>query len=195
MLAAPGTQGSLTAAGDSQQQQTNSFESGIATSLQDMLSQVIGPNHAVVRVTADLNYDQKASTTETYPNNTPVPLNQTTTKETYTGQGTPPAIGTLSASPTTLPSSVRRDHQLQRPAERHQLRGRQGHPADRAGARRREPDVDRGRRRQQRQRGRRPDDQAARLGCGRHPVARAATPSTSRSCRSTRRRRPRPRRS
>jgi flagellar M-ring protein FliF len=106
VLAAPGTNGTQTAAGDTQQQQTQSFQSTIGTSLQDMLAQVIGPNHAVVRVTADLNYDQKASTTETYPNNKPIPLNQTTTQETYSGQGNPPALGTLSASPTTLPAST-----------------------------------------------------------------------------------------
>ncbi len=105
VLAAPGTNGSQTAAGDSQQQQTTAFQSTISTSLQDMLAQVIGPNHAVVRVTADLNYDQKASTTESYPNNKPIPLNQTTTQETYTGQGNPPAVGSLSAAPTTLPAS------------------------------------------------------------------------------------------
>jgi flagellar M-ring protein FliF len=104
VLAAPGTNGSQTAAGDSQQQQTDAFQSTVGNSIQDMLAQVIGPNHAVVRVTADLDFDQKASTTETYPNNKPVPQNQTTTQESYTGQGNPPAGGTLSASPsTTLP--------------------------------------------------------------------------------------------
>jgi flagellar M-ring protein FliF len=100
VLAAPGTDGTQMAAGNTQQQQTQTYQTNVATSIQDMLAQVIGPNHAVVRVTADLNYDQKAQTTETYPNPKPVPLNQTTTQETYTGQGTPPAIGTLSASPT-----------------------------------------------------------------------------------------------
>ena len=106
VLAAPGTNGSQTAAGDSQEQQTQAFQSQVGTSIQDMLAQVIGPNHAVVRVTANLDFDQKASTTETYPNNKPVPLNQTTTQESYTGQGNPPVGGTLSASPTTLPQST-----------------------------------------------------------------------------------------
>jgi flagellar M-ring protein FliF len=105
VLAAPGTNGSQTAAGDSQQQQTQAFQSAVGTSLQDMLAQVIGANHAVVRVTANLDFDQKASTTETYPNNKPVPQNQTTTQESYTGQGNPPVGGTLSASPTSLPQS------------------------------------------------------------------------------------------
>ncbi len=105
VLAAPGADGTQMAAGDTRQQQTTAFQSNVATSLQEMLAQVIGPNHAVVRVTADLNYDQKASTTETYPNNKPIPQNQTTTQETFTGQGTPPAVGTLSAQPTALPTT------------------------------------------------------------------------------------------
>jgi len=99
-LAAPGTNSQEVAAGNSQQQQTESYQDAVATSLQQMLTQVLGPNHAVVRVTADLNYDQKATSTQTYPNPKPVPLNQSSTVENYKGVGNPPAGGTLSASPT-----------------------------------------------------------------------------------------------
>ncbi len=102
VLAAPGSNGEQIAAGDTRQQQTDAFQSALAKSIQDMLTQVIGPNHAVVRVTADLNYDQQAVTTQSYPNAKPIPLNQTTSQETYTGSGSPPNGGALTASPTTI---------------------------------------------------------------------------------------------
>jgi len=99
-LAAPGTNSQLVAAGNSQQQQTQSYQDAVATSLQQMLTEVLGPNHAVVRVTADLNYDQKATSTQIYPNPKPVPLNSSSKVENYKGVGNPPASGTLSASPS-----------------------------------------------------------------------------------------------
>ncbi len=101
VLAAPGTDGEQIAAGDTRQQQTQAFQNALAKSIQDMLTQVIGPNHAVVRVTADLNYDQRAVTSQTYPNSHPVPQNQSNNTETYSGNGTVPA-GVVSTSPTTL---------------------------------------------------------------------------------------------
>src|SRR5580700_5192112 len=82
-LAAPGTDSQQIAAGNSQQQQTESYQDAVASSLQQMLTEVLGPNHAVVRVTADLDYDQKATSTQTYPNPKPVPLNSTSTVENY----------------------------------------------------------------------------------------------------------------
>src|SRR5581483_4670294 len=62
-----------------------------------MIATVLGPGHSVVRVTADLDFNQTATTTETYGNktNTAVPLTESTSKETYTGNGNPPAAGTL----------------------------------------------------------------------------------------------------
>jgi flagellar M-ring protein FliF len=102
VLAAPGTDSAEMAAGNSRQQQTDAFDNDVAKSIQDMLTQVIGPNRAVVRVTADLDFDQKSSTSQTYPNAKPIPLNQTSTKETYQGNGTPPTGGTLTAGSTQL---------------------------------------------------------------------------------------------
>ena len=53
-----------------------------------MVDQVVGTGHAVVKVTADLDYDQTSTTTERYVSD-PVnpPLADTTTKESYTGSG------------------------------------------------------------------------------------------------------------
>src|SRR5437763_1568931 len=52
LLSAPGDGGDA-AAGDARSSQTRGYEDQLSKSLQDMLTQVIGPNHAVVRVTAD----------------------------------------------------------------------------------------------------------------------------------------------
>lgn len=101
VLAAPGTSSAQLAAGDSRQQETDAFDNDVAKSLQEMLAQVIGPNHAVVRVTADLDFDQKTSTSQTYPNPKPVPLNQSSSTESFNGTGAPPVGGTLSSSSAT----------------------------------------------------------------------------------------------
>ena len=95
VLSAPGS-GGLAAAGDARSSQTAIYEDTVAKSLQDMLATVIGPGHAVVRVTADLDFDQRSTTTEAYANDKQAPaLTESTNKETYTGTGNPPAAGTL----------------------------------------------------------------------------------------------------
>ncbi len=90
MLAAPGDQGQMTAMGDARQYQTSSFESRLASNVEGMLEQVMGPDAAVVTVTADLNFDTVAQTSETYGNDGPdggIPLESTVTNETFTGIG------------------------------------------------------------------------------------------------------------
>lgn len=76
------------AAGDQRAQQTADFETRTASALQAMVDQVVGPGHAVVTVTADLDYDQTSTTTERYVAEpaTP-PLADTTTTESYKGPG------------------------------------------------------------------------------------------------------------
>jgi len=103
-LWAPGQDGTTAAITDARQQQTASYQDNVASSIQNMLASVIGPNHAVVRVTADLNFDQINSTTDSYGSaanpTKPVPvLNQTTTKEVYSGSAAANAAGPLSANP------------------------------------------------------------------------------------------------
>src|SRR3954447_15390894 len=60
MLSTPGDDGALSAAGDARTEQTSAYQDSMSKSLQDMLSTVIGPGHAVVKVTADLDYDQRS---------------------------------------------------------------------------------------------------------------------------------------
>ena len=84
------------------------YESTLAANLQGMLGRVVGPNKAVVRVSAEMNFDQKHATSETYepaavapaggPAETPseqgtehgVLRSEESTSETYTGNVRPP---------------------------------------------------------------------------------------------------------
>jgi flagellar M-ring protein FliF len=55
-------------AGDLHGEQTAAFETTLGTSVQDMLDQVIGSGRSVVRVNADMDFDQRATTSETFKN-------------------------------------------------------------------------------------------------------------------------------
>jgi flagellar M-ring protein FliF len=82
-----GADGAASQAGDADQQ-TAQFEERMSNSVQQMLDQVLGPGHAVVRVNAQLNYDTRATTSEQYISATGVPpLSEVTSTETYTGAG------------------------------------------------------------------------------------------------------------
>ena len=73
------------------------FESDLSANLQSMLARIAGPDNVVVRVSADMNFDRKQATSETYEptqaaaeDRRGVLLSQETTTETYTGRVTPP---------------------------------------------------------------------------------------------------------
>lgn len=78
------------AAGDQRSRQTADFEQRMNTALQRMLDQALGSGHAVVQVTADLDFDSTETTTQKYVNdpNTP-PLSEKNETEKYSGTGTP----------------------------------------------------------------------------------------------------------
>lgn len=78
------------AGGDLRSRATQQFEQRMGTALQQMLDQLVGPGHAVVQITADLDFDQTETRTETYVADpaTP-PLQESTKKEEYTGGGNP----------------------------------------------------------------------------------------------------------
>ena len=90
LLSQPGEDGASAAEGDARASQTHAFESDLARSVEDMLSEVMGPGHAVVRVKADLDYDRRQTTTETFtpPADAPV-VSEASSKETFTGTGQP----------------------------------------------------------------------------------------------------------
>ncbi|WP_030177125.1 flagellar basal-body MS-ring/collar protein FliF [Spirillospora albida] len=87
-----GDENDLSSAGAERDQQTQQFEQRMSDSIQGMLTQVLGRNKAVVKVTADLDYDQTETKSQKYvaDPNTP-PLSQTRKEEAYTGGGT--AVG------------------------------------------------------------------------------------------------------
>jgi flagellar M-ring protein FliF len=75
-----------TAGGGLQGSQTGEYETRIASNVQQMLDKVVGVGNAVVSVTADLDYDQTARTSETYTAGEDLPpLSSATTLEEYSG--------------------------------------------------------------------------------------------------------------
>jgi flagellar M-ring protein FliF len=98
--------GVSSAAGDARDTQTASYENRVSQSLQDMLDRLVGPGHSVVRLTADLDYDQTETQTETY-NSTKgaAPLSSSKTTEKYSGAGGTTASGVLGPDNIAVPSS------------------------------------------------------------------------------------------
>ena len=85
VLNAPGAEGMLGAAGDAQTQMQTDVQNRLAKQAQDMLDRVVGPGKATVRVAADLDFNAKGSTSETYTYTKGVPpLSESTTTEKYT---------------------------------------------------------------------------------------------------------------
>lgn len=90
VLAAPGEEGRHMAAGDARAAQTAAFEDRLASSLEEMLGAVVGDGNAVVQVNAQLDFDARETTSETFGGDGPrtgIPLSQQQTTETYTGTG------------------------------------------------------------------------------------------------------------
>jgi flagellar M-ring protein FliF len=94
--------GASASAANEADEQTAKFEDRVSGAAQRVLDQVLGPGRSVVRVNAELNFDAKDTTSETYvvPTPTTPPLSETTTEERYYGTGAG-AGGTLGQ---TLPS-------------------------------------------------------------------------------------------
>lgn len=88
VLAAPGQGAAGGGGAGGREQETASFEARLGSSLQQLLTQVVGPNHAVVQVTADLDFDQSEVKSQTYKTDPgTAALSESSTNETYTGTG------------------------------------------------------------------------------------------------------------
>ncbi|MGR6967601.1 flagellar basal-body MS-ring/collar protein FliF [Geodermatophilus sp. URMC 61] len=87
VLSAPG-QGVTTAAGDARSQLEQDYENRLAANAQAVLDPILGPGRAKVSVRADVDLDQRSTTSEThtYEEGTP-PISESTTTEEYTGNG------------------------------------------------------------------------------------------------------------
>ncbi len=96
VLAAPGQQDGSGGA-SARVEQTSAYENTLAMSLQQMVQKVTGDGHAVVRVKAELEFDRKSTTTETFADpKTRAALSEKTSKETYSGgSGSTTATGVL----------------------------------------------------------------------------------------------------
>jgi flagellar M-ring protein FliF len=106
ILSTGGQDGGLGAGDPTRTQQTQAYEQRMDTSLQQMLDQVVGPGHAVVKVTADLNYDQTSTKSQTYVADPKLPpLSQSRTSESYTGSGGA-AAGVLGPDNVQVPNGT-----------------------------------------------------------------------------------------
>jgi flagellar M-ring protein FliF len=101
VLSAPGQENQM--AGSQQVEQRSAFEEGLAKRLQALIAASLGPGHAAVTVTADLDFDktQEKRTIFTQPGGKNVPSEEKTSSETYTGQN-PGTAGVLGPTGTPL---------------------------------------------------------------------------------------------
>jgi flagellar M-ring protein FliF len=71
---------------NSAEAQTVAFQNRMNTSLQNMLDSVVGPGHAVVTTTAQLDFDQTQTTSKTYNADPSLPaLSESNSREAYNG--------------------------------------------------------------------------------------------------------------
>lgn len=96
------------AGADARTAQTRRFEQALSTSVQDMLSSVVGAGKAVVRVRAELDFDQRQTTSERFDQERAQSLSETSSKETYAGTGAPTNVGVLGVegAPATTPGGT-----------------------------------------------------------------------------------------
>ncbi|WNM24552.1 flagellar basal-body MS-ring/collar protein FliF [Demequina capsici] len=108
VIGADGVVLSTVGAEDSSIQQasaTADYESRIASNVQQMLDQIVGPGNAVVSVTAELDYDQTQTTSETFSSDPSAkPLSESQTTEAYTGDGSN-ATGVLGPDNISVPAA------------------------------------------------------------------------------------------
>jgi flagellar M-ring protein FliF len=93
LLSGDGTGAAAASAAD---EQTASYEDRLDDKVQQMLDQIVGPGNSVVRVNAQLDFNDSTTTSQTYAQPTPgiSPLSQANVNEQYSGNGTT-AGGTL----------------------------------------------------------------------------------------------------
>jgi flagellar M-ring protein FliF len=92
VLAQPGEDGGGNAASDLNTKQTKAFEKTMASDLEALILPVVGSNKSKVTVSAELDFSQRKTTSETFqnPSGNPAqstPQAQTNKNETYTGPG------------------------------------------------------------------------------------------------------------
>ena len=104
VLSTPGS-GISASAGDARSQVETDYQNRLAANAQKILDSVLGPNKAVVSVRADVDLDQRDTTskTYTYEEGTP-PVSEQRDVENYTGAGGAPVGGVL--GPENMPDAA-----------------------------------------------------------------------------------------
>jgi flagellar M-ring protein FliF len=107
MLSTPENGAGAAIANDSDEQ-TAQYEDRLSRAVQQMLDRVVGPDNAVVRVNAQLNYDTRHSTSESYLPSPVIPLSEQTSRETYGNNGNAAGgvLGVVTPSPVASPSGT-----------------------------------------------------------------------------------------
>ena len=77
---------------DDQSAQQATYEDTQTARAQSMLDQLLGPNHAVVRVSATLNFDKTKQTTKTMDGTKSAVTGSEKTTETYTAPAVQPPV-------------------------------------------------------------------------------------------------------
>ncbi|WP_084125119.1 flagellar basal-body MS-ring/collar protein FliF [Demequina sp. NBRC 110054] len=85
---------------------TADYEQRIASNVQQMLDQVLGEGNAVVSVTAELDYDERQTTSETFSSDPSAqPLSESGTIEQYSGSGSDSETGVLGPDNIAVPAA------------------------------------------------------------------------------------------
>ena len=105
VLHAAGDIASDTAVSNRNLRMTRDFEAALAGDVRNLLAAVVGPDSASVVVRAQLDFDEQSVETQTYDEESAVPLREQTIDETYNGAGTPPG-GTLGVEGETIVSDT-----------------------------------------------------------------------------------------
>jgi flagellar M-ring protein FliF len=100
VLLAPGADGAASSGGDIRTRQTQAYEAARAAELQAMLDKVVGPGKSVVKVNADLDFDKRTTTSETYDKTQAPVLAEQSTSESY-ANGQPGTTGVLGQTDTS----------------------------------------------------------------------------------------------
>jgi flagellar M-ring protein FliF len=104
VLSAPGQDGNTSFKNQQQLQQTNAFESDVAKKLEALISASLGPNHAAVTVSADLDFNTQTSksVTNKKPGGKDTATKQSVDSELCSGCGNTTSAGVLGPSGTPL---------------------------------------------------------------------------------------------
>jgi flagellar M-ring protein FliF len=100
-IALNGGQGNTTQLTQTQMAMKANYEKSLQSSIQSMLERILGPGKAVVRVNAELNFDQKASTKEIYGPNSFVRSERIIEESTTSSEANPEGVP---GTETNIPS-------------------------------------------------------------------------------------------